>query len=387
VETVHALRGGGTQGFRMMGEEFEHALASIPVSVITGFLGSGKTTLLSRLLADSRMSNAAVIINEFGEVGFDHVLVTSPREDVVLLSSGCLCCSLRGDLVNTLTQLWNERARGEIPTFDRVLVETTGLADPAPVLLTLTADENLSHVFHVERVITTVDAVHGLAQLDSNPEAVKQVCVADVLLLTKTDVANADTLAVLRTRLHRLNPIALTRDVVQGEIDPEVLFNFAAPGAARTRDFGDLVEQVDDAHDHDHDHHHHDRPAESHTGIRSFSVVRDIPVTSAGLEVWMGMMGEVQGPNLLRIKGIVNVGGRPIVIQAVQHMFHPLSELPEWPDDDRRSRIVFITRNVDRERIERTLEALSMDIAPRAKGEMIDPEEFRQFVAAASKFR
>jgi G3E family GTPase len=272
-----------------------------------------------------------------------------------------------------------------------VLVETTGLADPAPVLLTVTADENLSHVFHVERVITTVDAVHGLAQLDSHPEAVKQACVADVLLLTKTDVADADTLAALRARLHRLNPIALTRDVVQGEIDPDVLFNFAAPGAARTRDFSDLVEQVDGAHDHgheyDHDHHHHDHAAESHAGISSFSVVREEPVTPAGLEVWMGLLGEVQGPNLLRIKGIVNIGGRPIVIQAVQHMFHPLSELPEWPDDDRRSRIVFITRNVERERIERTLDALSMDIAPRAKGEMIDPEEFRQFVAAASKFR
>jgi G3E family GTPase len=375
----------------MTGDNLERAPASIPVSVITGFLGSGKTTLLSRLLADPRMNKAAVIINEFGEVGLDHVLVTSPREDVVLLSSGCLCCSLRGDLVNTLTQLWNERARGEIPAFDRVLVETTGLADPAPVLLTVTADENLSHVFHVERVITTVDAVHGLAQLDSHPEAVKQACVADVLLLTKTDVADADTLAALRARLHRLNPIALTRDVVQGEIDPDVLFNFAAPGAARTRDFSDLVEQVDGAHDHghehDHDHHHHDHAAESHAGISSFSVVREEPVTPAGLEVWMGLLGEVQGPNLLRIKGIVNIGGRPIVIQAVQHMFHPLSELPEWPDDDRRSRIVFITRNVERERIERTLDALSMDIAPRAKGEMIDPEEFRQFVAAASKFR
>jgi G3E family GTPase len=375
----------------MTGNNVERAPVSVPVSVITGFLGSGKTTLLSRLLADPRMNKAAVIINEFGEVGLDHVLVTSPREDVVLLSSGCLCCSLRGDLVNTLTQLWNERARGEIPMFDRVLVETTGLADPAPVLLTVTADENLSHVFHVERVITTVDAVHGLAQLDSHPEAVKQACVADVLLSTKTDVADADTLAALRARLHRLNPIALTRDVVQGEIDPDVLFNFAAPGAARTRDFSDLVEQVEDAHNHDHardhDHPHHDHAADPHAGISSFSIVREEPVTPAGLEVWMGMLGEVQGPNLLRIKGIVNIGGRPIVIQAVQHMFHPLSELPEWPDDDRRSRIVFITRNVERERIERTLDALSMDIAPRAKGDMIDPEEFRQFVAAASKFR
>ena len=214
---------------------------STPVSVITGFLGSGKTTLLSRLLADPRMCKAAVIINEFGEVGLDHLLVTSPREDVTLLSSGCLCCSLRGDLINTLTQLFNERARGEIPDFDRVLVETTGLADPAPVLLTVSADERLSEVFHIERVITTVDAAHGIGQLDSQPESVKQACVADILLLTKTDVAAAGEVAALRARLNRLNPIAHTQDVVHGEIDPDWLFNIAAPGAPRLRDFGGLT--------------------------------------------------------------------------------------------------------------------------------------------------
>ena len=218
-----------------------NAPISIPVSVITGFLGSGKTTLLARLLADARMNKAAVIINEFGEVGLDHRLVTTPREDVVLLASGCLCCSLRGDLVNTLASLYGERTRGDIPQFDRVLVETTGLADPAPVLLTVTADEQLAQLFHVERVIATVDAVHGLGQLDSQPESVKQACVADVLLLTKTDIADAETLGALRARLQRLNPIALTRDVVQGDIDPDWLFNFAAPGAARTRDFYGLL--------------------------------------------------------------------------------------------------------------------------------------------------
>jgi G3E family GTPase len=378
----------------MASKDSEHAQSTIPVSVITGFLGSGKTTLLSRLLADQRMNKAAVIINEFGEVGLDHILVTTPREDVVLLSSGCLCCSLRGDLVNTLTSLFNERALGEIPEFDRVLVETTGLADPAPVLLTVTADERLSEVFHVERVITTVDAVHGLGQLDSQPESVKQACVADVILLTKTDIADADKLAVIRARLQRLNPIALTRDVVQGKIDPDWLFNFAAPGLARTRDFSGLVEQVESAnidhhhnHDEDHDDHHHDREFDTHPGVHSFSVIREQPVTFSGLEVWMGLLGNVHGPSLLRVKGIVNIGGRPIVIQAVQHMFHPLSELPDWPDDDHRSRIVFITRDILREEIERTLDSLSLDIAPRTHGMSINPESFRKFVAAASKFR
>ena len=242
---------------------------STPVSVITGFLGSGKTTLLSRLLADPRMCKAAVIINEFGEVGLDHLLVTSPREDVTLLSSGCLCCSLRGDLINTLTQLFNERARGEIPDFDRVLVETTGLADPAPVLLTVSADERLSEVFHIERVITTVDAAHGIGQLDSQTDSVKQACVADILLLTKTDVAAAGEVAALRARLNRLNPIAHTQDVVHGEIDPDWLFNIAAPGAPRLRDFGGLTGQVDAHAGHRHDHaHHHD--GDAHGDIRSF---------------------------------------------------------------------------------------------------------------------
>ena len=279
-------------------------------------------------------------------------------------------------------------AAREIPEFDRVLVETTGLADPAPVLLTVTADENLSEVFYVERVITTVDAVHGLSQLDSQPEAVKQACVADVVLLTKTDIAESNEVTALRARLQRLNPIALTRDVVQGAIDPDWLFNLAEPAAARPRDFQGLIEQVEvhDGHRHDaHDHHHdHEDP---HAGIRSFSVVHERKVTFAGLEVWMGMLGEVRGPNLLRIKGIVNVDDRPIVVQAVQHMFHPLSELPAWPDGDRRSRIVFITRDVERAQIERTLDALSLELAPQVQGTAIDPEAFRKFVAAAGKFR
>jgi G3E family GTPase len=365
---------------------------SIPVSVITGFLGSGKTTLLSRLLADKRMNNAAVIINEFGEIGLDHQLLTSPREDTILLSSGCLCCSLRGDLVNTLTELWNDRARGQIPAFDRVLVETTGLADPAPVLLTVTADDRLSEVFHVERLITSVDAVHGSSQIDNHPEAVKQACVADVLLLTKTDIAGGADLDSLRTRLRRLNPVAITRDVVHGEIDPDLLFNFAQPGAARSRDFSGLLAQVKNAGHGAHDHNdHHDHASESHGGshggISSFATVIDAAVTFHGLQVWMGLLGEMKGPNLLRIKGIVNVAGRPVVIQAVQHMFHPLSELPEWPDQDRRSRVVFITRDIPREEIERTLGVLSLEISAQRQETAIDPNAFRQFVAAASKFR
>lgn len=361
----------------------EDRIPQIPVSVITGFLGSGKTTLLSKLLSDSRMNKAAVIINEFGEVGLDHLLVTAPREDVLLLSSGCLCCSLRGDLVNTLTGLWNERARGELPGFDRVLVETTGLADPAPVLLTLTADERLSEVFYVERVIATIDAVHGLGQFDMHPESVKQACVADVLLVTKTDLVEPEKIQLLRARLNRLNPIAVIHEVVQGEINPDLLFDLIIPNAPRLRDFSDLVDKVEKSNEHHSGHHHHG--GHSHDGIQSFSVIHDGPVTFSGLELWMGMLGEVRGPDLLRVKGIVNVGGRPIVIQAVQHMFHPLSELPAWPENDPRSRIVFITRNIPREQIERTLGALSLETGPSTRS--INAEAFSRFVAAAAKFR
>ena len=294
-----------------MSERTELAPSSTPVSVITGFLGSGKTTLLSRLLADPRMSRAAVIINEFGEVGLDHMLVTTPSEDVVLLSSGCLCCSLRGDLVNTLTQLFNERARAEIPEFDRVLVETTGLADPAPVLLTVTADERLSEVFHVERVITTVDAVHGLGQLDTQPESVKQACVADIVLVTKTDVAEADKVEALRARLHRLNPIAQSRDVVRGEIDPDWLFNIAAPGTARPRDFNDLVEEVDGHNGHQDHNHHHDHATDPHGDIRSFSVVRDQKVTFVGLEAVDGHAGRGARPRPAAHQGHRECGRPP----------------------------------------------------------------------------
>ena len=265
-----------------------------------------------------------------------------------------------------------------------MLVETTGLADPAPVLLTVTAEERLSEVFHVERVITTADAVHGFSQLESQPEAVKQACVADVLLLTKTDIADGVQLGALRARLHGLNPVAIAWDVVHGAIDPDILFNFAQPGAARARDFSNLLAQVESAHQVGPGHRHSSR---IHDGISSFAVVIEDAITFHGLQIWMGLLGEMKGPNLLRIKGIVNVAGRPIVIQAVQHMFHPLSELPEWPDENHRSRIVFITRDISREQIEQTLSVLSLEIPAQRHEMAIDPNAFRQFVAAASKFR
>ncbi len=368
----------------------------IPVSIITGFLGSGKTTLLSRLLADPRMARAAVIINEFGEVGLDHMLVTTPREDVVLLSSGCLCCSLRGDLVNTLASLFGERARGEIPEFDRVLVETTGLADPAPVLLTVTADPELSRLFRVERVITTVDAVYGWTQLEDNLESLKQACVADVLLITKTDIAGPAEVERLQAQLRTLNPTAEVREVAHGAINPDDLFvlsatSKAAPESEARRLLGsldeDLADRAPEHHDHEHGHHHdHDHDHDAHGGIRSFAISLDTPATPAGLQMWMGMLGDFRGPNLLRIKGLVNIQDRPIVIQAVQHMFYPLTELAEWPDADRRSRIVFIVRDIAQEEIERTLDALSFDVTPAGPGKLIDADAFRRFAETAKKF-
>lgn len=328
----------------------------MPVTVITGFLGSGKTTLLNHLLSDSDMADTAVVINEFGEISLDHLLVETSIENTLVLQSGCICCTVRGDLVDTLTDLLTKRAQKLIPNFSRVAIETTGIADPVPILQTLATDPLLAPLFYLRAVVTTVDAVNGSDQLKTFSEARKQAALADILVLTKTDLASRDAIGRLRKELVEINPSAAIIEVVDGRISPRHLFEHApvdpkfAPEQLGKWLALESFDQHDRAHDHDHgahDHHHND-PNRHGDDIRAFSVVIDEPITYAGLEAWLASLLSLRGKDMLRIKGILNVVDQPgpVVIHAVQHLLHPITRLRRWPDDDRRSKIVFITRNI-----------------------------------------
>jgi G3E family GTPase len=363
-----------------------------PVSIITGFLGSGKTTLLNRLLQDARMAGAAVIINEFGEVALDHLLVTSPAENMVLLRSGCLCCTVRGDLVETLADLWAKRERGEIRPFDRVVVETTGLADPVPILRTLATDEDISPRFLPGTVVTLVDAVNGCAQLDTHAESVKQAAVSDVLLVSKTDIADAATVTLLVSRLARLNPGARVGYAVSGEIDAAKLFenNIWDPAA-----HGPDVERWlnAEAHarasvPHEPGHAIHMPDFNRHDDrIRTFSLRREAPASAAGLTAWLNMLAGLRGANLLRVKGLVNVEGRPVLVQAVQSVLHEPQVLERWPSGDHGTRIVFITRDMERAEVERTLPLFDLSPPQEQGARSFDPQAYARFVELAQGFR
>jgi G3E family GTPase len=354
-----------------------------PVSIITGFLGSGKTTLLNRLLQDPGMARAAVIINEFGEVALDHLLVATPNENTVLLANGCLCCTIRGDLVGTLADLLAKRGAGGVPAFDRVLVETTGLADPVPVLRTLASDEAIAPRLRPGAVITMVDAVNGERQLEDCPESVKQAAVADCLVVSKTDIAAPAAHARLRGRLARLNPGAQVLEAVRGAVAPGRLFGAALLDPAAERE---AVERwlSEDAYAMGAP----ARAAGRHgNGIHAFAVRHEAPVTGAGLAAWLSLMAALKGANLLRVKGIINVEGNPVAVHVVQSVIHEPLTLESWPSADRSTRIVFITRGMAREEIESTLPALGLDASRRTAGAAIDPAAYARFVSAAAGFR
>ncbi len=300
-----------------------------PVTLLTGFLGSGKTTLLRRLLNDPALRDTAVIINEFGEIGIDHHLVERLDDDMTLLSSGCLCCTVRGELAATLRDLHSRRSRGLIPPFRRVMIESTGLADPFPVLSTLSADPVLRHHFRAAGVVTTIDAVNGLAQLDRYAESVRQAAIADLLVLTKTDLAPKAEASELIARLRFLNPVAPLIRGAEERLDSAVIL------APRHTSFRATIEP----------------PASSvfHSTVQAFSIVLEEPVAWAAFGVWLTMLLNRHGQNILRVKGILALQGedRPVAIHGVQRLVHAPDHLDRWPDADRRSRLVFIVEGVD----------------------------------------
>jgi G3E family GTPase len=323
----------------------------IPVTVLTGFLGSGKTTLLAGLLKSPQFSRTAVIINEFGEVGLDHELIETSDESFVELQTGCLCCKMRGDLVVTLEHLLARRDAGTAAPFARVVIETSGLADPAPILHALMGDAGLAERLSLAGVVTTVDAVNGLATLARQPESVKQVALADRLLLTKTDLADAGT--ELRARLSAINPSAPVLTASFGEVDAERLLD---PGLHTTRPqhldawLGLRLGQQD-AHD---------------AEISTFAVVRETPIAAVALTLFMEALAEHCGGDLLRLKGIVDIvesPDRPAVVHGVQHVFHPPAWLARWPSEDRRSRLVLVGRALHQPWFEALLAAIEAEVA------------------------
>ncbi len=344
-------------------------MARIPVSIVTGFLGAGKSTLLNRLLKDPAMKEAAVIVNEFGDVGIDHLLVETSGDSVIELSDGCLCCTMRGDLIDTLGELMDRMQTGKIRPLKRIVVETTGLADPAPVMQSVMGHPVLIQNFELDGVVTVVDAVNGLATLDAHEESVRQAAVADRLVLTKRSLADAQDVERLIERLRALNPRAEIVDAEKGEAgaasllvnglyDPESkaadVRRWLREEAEHDHDHGhghDHVHGPDCGcghHDHDHHHgHHHHRHADD---IRSFSIVHDRPIDPAALELFVDLLRSAHGEKLLRMKAVVQTTDRPdrpLVLHGVQSVFHPPMRLPAWPDPaDRRSRLVLIVKGL-----------------------------------------
>ncbi|MDK4735597.1 GTP-binding protein [Rhizobium sp. CNPSo 3490] len=344
----------------------------IPVTILTGFLGAGKSTLLNRILKDPDMKDAAVIINEFGDVGIDHLLVESSGDSIIELSDGCLCCTVRGELVDTLANLMDAIQTGRVKPVKRVVIETTGLADPAPVMQAIMGNPVIATNFELDGVVTVVDAVNGLQTLDNHEEARRQAAVADRLIVSKRSMAGAT--AELEQRLRTLNPRAAMMDADGAEAGgAALLVNGLYDPATKIADVGRWLQDEDahEAHHHDHDHdhdgHHHHRDDHGHhhhdhaqqdphdvnrhdASIRSFSIVEEKPIDPMALEMFVDLLRSAHGEKLLRMKAIVSVSDRPerpLVLHGVQSIFHPPVRLPAWPDpQDRRTRMVLITKDL-----------------------------------------
>jgi G3E family GTPase len=329
---------------------------AIPVSVLTGFLGSGKTTMLRHLLRQPEFSRTAVIINEFGEVGLDHELIEASEDSFIELQTGCLCCKIRSDLSQTLADLLRRRDEGRCTLFDRIIIETSGLADPAPILQTLMTDTTIAGRLVLGGVVTTVDAVTGAGTLAREEISQKQVAVADRIVLTKLDLADSAEPA-LHGRLDALNAGAPVLVADHGRIDSGAVFD-AGLYDPRTKSTDVRAWLSGETHDHGHARHDGD--------IKTYAIVREEPIRAVALTLFLEALAEHCGDDILRLKGIVNIAessDRPAVIHGVQHVFHPPAWLDRWPSDERGSRIVFITRRVPQRWVAALLEAIAEEVA------------------------
>ncbi|MEI6985482.1 MAG: GTP-binding protein [Rhodospirillaceae bacterium] len=361
-------------GSTLPNEIQDDTLLRLPVSVLTGFLGSGKTTLLAHLICQPEMARTACIINEFGDVGLDHLIVARGTEDAaapgtapdtVVLESGCICCTVRSDLVDTLCSLFMRRLRGEIPEFDRVVIETTGLADPAPILHTLMSNALIAARYRLDGVIATVDAVFGVGQLSQHPESVKQVAVADRLVVTKGDLVRPDATTELIKRLRLLNPAASIIVAAHGVIAHSALFDAGLYNpATKAPEVGRWLNEAayHDKHVHVHEHgpgcgHDEHNQSRHNLEITSFCLIVDEPMPWLRFLNFVDDLTSAYGERVLRLKGLLNISESPIplVVHGVQHMFHPVVPLECWPGEDHRSKLVLITRNLERKVVEELL--------------------------------
>jgi len=357
--------------------------AFTPVNLITGFLGSGKTTLLKRMLASPALADTAVLINEFGEIGLDHELIERIDDTIVLLQSGCLCCSIRGELAQSIRGLDERRASGTIAPYRRLIIESTGLADPLPILTTITADPVLRHHYRFGLVITTVDAVNGMAQLDRQPESRKQAAVADRLVVTKTDLASAADVEILVTRLRRINPSAAIIRAVDEIFNPEDLiggdlFDVASKTREVRRWFEDETNALEPSAPNHYPpaHRHHGRqqahqhdPNRHGDDIGAFHLIFDRPIDWTAFGLWLSLMLHRHGETILRVKGLLAIQGEPapVAVHGVQQLVHPPIHLEAWPSQDRRTRIVIIGKGLDEMAFRRSFDAFVL--APKLRTE------------------
>ena len=339
----------------------------VPATIITGFLGSGKTTLLNRLLRHVAFRHSLIIINEFGEVGIDHLIVAAPAANVRLLANGCLCCEMRGELVETLDACLRMRGTGELARFERVLIETSGLADPVPIVHSLVSEPALAGAYRLDSILTVVDALHGASQVCAHDEARKQVALADTVLLSKTDLATGSEVAETKGAVRQINPGAAILMAGAAVSDPCALL--AAHPLAKLP----AIVAKEPTH------------GTLRDGIATFGFTVERPASVAGLSTWLSMLASFKAEHLLRVKGIVNVENQPFVIDLVQSVIHEPLPLERWPSADQRTRLVFIVRDLRREAIERTLCAFDLgDRLPATRG--FDPAAYVRFAEAAKRF-